>query len=122
MDKQVLIVDDSAPMRHVLRQIIDASPGLHVCGEAFVGVDGVEKGRQLKPDVIVLDLEMPRMNGLETAGVLQQHIPNTPMILFTLHKDALSSRNARDVGFAAVVSKSDEIGNLVEEIQRLSSS
>jgi DNA-binding NarL/FixJ family response regulator len=118
MDKRVLIVDDSAPMRHVLRGMIDASPGLHVCGEAFDGIDGVEKGRDLQPDVIILDLAMPRMNGFDAAGALHKLIPNTPIILFTLHKDVLSSRQVRDAGFASVVSKQGEISSLVNEIHR----
>jgi DNA-binding NarL/FixJ family response regulator len=119
MDKQVLIVEDSAPMRYVLRKIIDASPGLHVCGEACDGVDGVEKGGDLRPDIIVLDLAMPRMNGLDAARALHKAIPNTPIILFTLHQDVLSSRQISDAGLASVVSKQDNIATLVSEIQRV---
>src|ERR1700675_1038505 len=105
MRKRVLIVDDSAPVRRLVRAFLETRPGLEVCGEAIDGVDGVEKGRELRPDLIVLDLAMPRMNGLQAAAALQRIVPDAPIILFTFHKDAISLRQARDAGVTSVLSK-----------------
>src|SRR5581483_9982125 len=112
MDKRILIVDDSAPMRKAIRGIIDSKPGLQVCGEARDGVEGVEKGQELKPDVILLDFAMPGMNGLQAAGKLRKYIPSTPVILVTCNKECISASLARDAGVACVVSKSDVVDDL----------
>jgi len=119
MSKRILLVDDSASVRRLVKEFIENRPGLEVCGEAIDGVDGIEKARELKPDLIVLDLVMPRMNGLEAAAALQTIVPNSPIILFTFHKDAISSRLARNVGITSVLAKTDLLHTLADEVQRL---
>jgi two-component system response regulator NreC len=119
MDKRILIVDDCAPIRGLLRAVIEARPGLEVCGEAADGAEGVDKGKDLRPDLIVLDLSMPHMNGLQAAAGLHQILPDAPIISFTLHKNAVSSRQARDAGIASIVSKTEQLGTLVAEVCRL---
>jgi DNA-binding NarL/FixJ family response regulator len=119
MNKRILIVDDSAPIRRLVRSFIETRPGLEVCGEAVDGIDGVEKGRELRPDLIVLDLLMPRMNGLEAAASLQRILPEAPIILFTFHKDAISLSQARDAGVTSIMSKTDLLSTLADEVQRL---
>jgi DNA-binding NarL/FixJ family response regulator len=119
MKKRILIVDDSAPIRRLVRAFIETRPGLEVCGEAVDGVDCVQKSQDLKPDLIVLDFMMPRMNGLEAAAALQQIVPGSPIILFTFHKDAIPSCQARDAGVASVLSKTDPLTTLADEVQRL---
>jgi DNA-binding NarL/FixJ family response regulator len=113
MDKRILIVDDCAPIRGLLRAVIEARPGLEVCGEAADGAEGVDKGKDLRPDLIVLDLSMPRMNGLQAAAALRQILADAPIILFTLHSQA------RDAGVTSVVSKTEQLGTLVAEVCRL---
>jgi CheY-like chemotaxis protein len=89
MPKRILLVDDNPLTRELVRLFIEARPGFEVCGEAADGVEGVEKGGELKPDLIVLDFSMPRANGLETAVILREVVPNTPIILLTIYKDAI---------------------------------
>jgi DNA-binding NarL/FixJ family response regulator len=119
MRKQILVVDDSAPVRGLIRSFLESKSGIEVCGEAADGVEGVEKALELKPDLIVLDLSMPRMNGLETAAALQKTMPKVPIVLFTLHKDVVSSHQARNAGIASVISKTDQMASLYEEVRRL---
>ena len=122
MEKSVLIVDDSAPIRRSLRAFVESRPGFKICGEAIDGLEALEKARELKPDLIVLDFSMPRMNGLEAAAVLHFILPSAPIILFTLHKDEVSSRQARDAGISAILSKTEQLSLLFKEMQRLANS
>jgi DNA-binding NarL/FixJ family response regulator len=116
--KKILIVDDNDSIRRVLRQQLDGKEGLTVCGEAVDGVDAIGKAKTLKPDLILLDLLMPRLNGAEAASVLKQHMPETPIILLTLHGESFQNLAAA-VGVDLVVAKSDGIRNLVEHVNRL---
>jgi len=119
MDKRVLIDDDHAPIRGLIREFIELRPGIKVCGEASDGFEGIEKGLELKPDAIILDFSMPRMNGLQAALMLHEMSPNTPLILFTMYNDAVMNRLARNVGIASVISKTDQLARLADEVQRL---
>jgi NarL family two-component system response regulator LiaR len=119
MHKRILIVDDNARISGLIRSYIERRPDLEVCGEATDGPEGIEKGSELKPDAIVLDFSMPRMNGLETATVLHQIVPRAPIILYTVFKDVISSGLAHDAGVALVLSKSDQLATLADEVQRL---
>jgi len=119
MTKRILVVDDSAPTRGLVRAFLESRPGIEVCGEAADGMEGVEKGIELQPDLIVLDFSMPRVNGLHAAVILHEVMPNAPIILFTFYKDAIPIRMARAAGVSSVVSKSDQLTILADEVQRL---
>jgi CheY-like chemotaxis protein len=119
MPKRILVVDDNAPIRGLVREVIEARPGFEICGEATDGVEGIEKGRELKPDLIVLDFLMPRMNGLQAALMLQYFVPNTPIILFTFYKDEIPRDLARAAGVTSILAKTDQLTMLADEVQRL---
>jgi CheY-like chemotaxis protein len=119
MTKRILVVDDNAPIRGLVREFIESRPGFEICGEATDGVEGIEKSRELKPDLIILDFLMPRMNGLQAAVLLQHFVPNTPIILFTYYKDVIPRDLAHDAGVASVLSKTDQLATLADEVQRL---
>jgi NarL family two-component system response regulator LiaR len=119
VSKRILIVDDNALIRDLIRLFIERGPDLEVCGEASDGVDGIEKGGELKPDLIVLDFSMPRANGLEAAARLREVVPNTPVILLTIYKDAIPIPMALAAGVASVLSKTDQLPVLADEIKRL---
>lgn len=119
MAKRILVVDDNAPIRGLVREFIEARPGFEICGEAADGIEGVLKGRELKPDLIVLDFLMPRINGLQTALILHEIAPNTPIILLTFYKDAISSDLAQAVGVSLILSKTDQLATLADEVERL---
>ena len=119
MQKRILVVDDSASTRRLVRAFIESRPGLEVCGEAADGVEGIQKCRELKPDLIVLDFSMPRLNGLEAAKVLHEIIPKTPIVLFTYYKGIIPGQLAQEIGVTSIVSKGDQLTALADEVQRL---
>jgi DNA-binding NarL/FixJ family response regulator len=119
MSKRILVVDDNAPIRGLVRRFVESRPGLEVCGEATDGLEGIQKVRELNPDLIVLDFLMPGMNGLQAAVLLHQIVPKAPIILFTFYKDAISSDLAQAAGVASILSKTDQLATLADEVQRL---
>jgi DNA-binding NarL/FixJ family response regulator len=119
MSHGILIVDDSAQIRNMVRLWLETDDKFEVCGEAADGVEGIEKALALKPDLIVLDLLMPRMNGLQAATALQSTMPEVPIILFTLFPDSELASQARNAGVASVLSKMTEMSALCDEVERL---
>jgi len=119
MHKRILIIDDSDSTRGLVREFLESRSAFEVCGEAADGLEGVEKGLELKPDLIVLDYSLPRINGLQVAMILREVVPKTPIILFTVFKDAIPIQVAHAAGVASVVSKSDQLTVLADEVQEL---
>jgi len=103
----VLIVDDSALMRHSLRSCLEQDPEWQVCGEAEDGKIAVEKVKELHPDLVILDLQMPEMDGLAAARQITVVAPKTAMVMFTMHSDRQLLKAARAAGIKDVVSKSE---------------
>ncbi len=118
MPKYVLIVDDSAVVRKRLRELLEEQSGWEVCGEAANGREGIEKAQQLKPDVIVLDLSMPVMNGLEAAQELTRLLPSVPLVMCTSFETTQLKRRALSAGVRTIVSKSESFEGLVSSIQQ----
>lgn len=105
--KQILLVDDSDAIRAATRHFLERQPGFAVCGEAVDGLDAVEKAQELHPDLIILDLAMPRMNGLEAARELRAMMHDVPIILFTWYAEAVPVEDAAAAGVNVVISKTD---------------
>jgi DNA-binding NarL/FixJ family response regulator len=118
MTKCILLVDDNAVIRHMLRTAFEERSDWEV-GEAQNGRDAIDKAQESKPDLIVLDLSMPVMNGLEAAPLLRQMLPAVPIILFTLHDNETLEREALSVGISAVVSKAASMKTLVDQAKNL---
>ena len=118
MQKRILVVDDSPEMLRLVRLFVNSDPDFQVCGEAFDGLDAVEKAIELNPDLIILDFQMPRLNGIEAAHVLRKRLPNVPIILFTLH-DKLFESSVADSSIQAVVSKADGLRLLSGKLHSL---
>ncbi len=117
MPRTVLIADDSAAMRLSVRLLLEGRHAELVVREAVDGLDAIEKAKKSRPDLILLDLAMPRLNGAEAATVLKNAMPETPVILFTitdLTADSLCS--AIGVDF---ISKADGIPKLLERVDAL---
>ncbi len=119
MSKHILIVDDSETCRKVTRLFLESQLGLEVCGEAVDGVDAIEKAKALQPDLVVLDLAMPRMNGVEAVSELRAMMPRVPIVLFTMYDDAVGRALAVTAGASRVVSKPDGGWKLVECVRNL---
>src|SRR5215831_8323797 len=102
MVKTVLIVDDNAMMRRSLCDLFRQQADFAICGEAENGLEAIEKAQHGKPDLIVLDLAMPGMSGLDVARVITGMLPEIPIILFTLYSDSVVQEQARSAGIATV--------------------
>src|ERR1700732_1276316 len=102
-----LIVDDSELVRRSLRTVLQANPEWEICGEAADGLSAVEMFKELQPDVVILDFQMPGMNGIEAARRMSQIPPAIPIVLFTQHASPDLERHAREVGIRTVVSKTE---------------
>ena len=118
MAKCILIADDNDIVRTIIRFFLETE-GFEVCGEAADGIDVIEKASQLKPDLIVLDVAMPRMNGVEAASVLKGMMPDLPIVWFTMYKELVGHSLTAAVGVDAVISKPDGVAGLVECVQGL---
>jgi two-component system nitrate/nitrite response regulator NarL len=117
--KTILIVDDSSAVRHSLRRAIQQRPAFRVCGEAENGREGVEMAVQLRPDLILLDLSMPVMNGLQAAGELQRLLPDVPILMITSFYNSVMERAAIAQGVTAVKSKADSLESLFKKMHEL---
>jgi DNA-binding NarL/FixJ family response regulator len=117
--KRVLLVDDNAVVRSFVRELFELQHDFEISGEAENGRDAVEKAEKLKPDLIILDLIMPVMTGLDAAPLLRQLLPDTRIILFTQQEGSEVERLARAAGINAVVSKSQAASELVLKAQAL---
>jgi DNA-binding NarL/FixJ family response regulator len=102
--KYILLVDDSELIRLATRHFLESQTGFKVCGEAVDGIDALEKASHLNPDLIILDIAIRRMNGLQTARELRARMQKMPIILFTWYADAVQPE---DAGITAVISKSN---------------
>ena len=114
--RKILIADDSDNTRIYIRNAL-VSHGWTVCGEATDGLQAVQLASQLKPDLVILDLTMPVMTGLEAAKEILQAAPELPIVLFTLHKAPQVREAAARVGVLKVVSKEDGLAALFAAIE-----
>jgi CheY-like chemotaxis protein len=112
---RILIVDDSETTRRILRAIV-LSRDWTVCGEAETGRSGITKFQELKPDLVLIDLAMPDINGIEAAKRMSTLDPSVPLILFTVLDLQGLERAARDAGICAIVSKA-QAWNLIKTIE-----
>jgi two-component system chemotaxis response regulator CheY len=116
--KTVLVVDDHAMIREMLAAAF-LSDGFKKCGEAENGKEAIEVAKQIKPDVITLDLSMPVMNGFDAASELRKTLPNTPIILFTLYGDSLSKTDGSKAGVSLVLPKTVPLPTLIDKAHEL---
>jgi len=119
MPRKILVVDDHPKIRRVLRGFVHLQEDCEVCGEAVDGLDAIDKAMSLKPDLIILDFKMPRLNGLEAARVLSAALPSVPIVLFTMHKEMLRNVDIREVGIRAIASKTDGLAPLGQQMREL---
>jgi DNA-binding NarL/FixJ family response regulator len=106
---RILIVDDSAAVRVCVRHCIEANTAWDVCGEAENGSVAIAKVTQLNPDVVILDFQMPVMDGLEAARQITQIAPRAALLMLTLHKSEPLVAAAKAAGIKEVLSKSDNV-------------
>ncbi|SRR5579871_1526578 len=119
MPKRVLIADDSETMRTVLKDFIAEQPGMEVCALTANGIDAIDAAMALQPDLLILDVQMPGLNGVEVASVLRKNLPSAKTVLFTIYGNIFSPTLAAAVGVNAVLAKSDGLPALAKTVQSL---
>jgi DNA-binding NarL/FixJ family response regulator len=90
-----------------------------VCGEAANGVEAIERARELQPDLILLDLAMPRLNGAEVAGILKKEMPRVKIVLLTMYADRFREKLASTIGVHVVLAKPEGLSMLSEHLKAL---
>src|SRR5205823_5203226 len=117
---RILIADDHEIVRRGVRSLLKSRSDWSVCGEAVDGVDAVRKAKELKPDVIVLDISMPQLNGLDAARQIRKEVPQSEILILSQHGAAEMERTALSAGARAYVSKTDVSRDLLAAVEALS--
>jgi DNA-binding NarL/FixJ family response regulator len=116
---KIFIADDSEVVRKIVRSLLSEVEGWTVCGEAENGQQAVWLVQELKPDLIVLDLAMPLLDGLHACTEILKFAPLVPIVLYTLHKTPEIELEAKKAGAKAIVSKSEDPKLLVDTLKKL---
>ena len=114
---KILIVDDEAILRYVLRDFLRSKPGLDVVGEAVNGQDAMIRARELRPDVVLMDVDMPRLNGIDATSQLKHEMPELKVIIVTANELPERRQAAEASGADGFVGKSCVIEELIPSIR-----
>jgi DNA-binding NarL/FixJ family response regulator len=120
MTIRILLVDDHPIVRQGLKTLLEGHSGWEVIGEASDGAEAVEKAKDLGPDVMVLDVTMPRMNGLEACRVLRKECPRLEILFVTQHDSPQMMREALEAGARGYVVKSNAARDLLAAVDAVS--
>jgi PAS domain S-box-containing protein len=118
---RILVADDHEVIRRGVCSLLAAGRGVEICGEAVDGQDAVEKAHQLHPDLVIMDVSMPNLNGLEATRVIRRNLPDTQILILTQHDSQEMMRQALNAGARGFVVKSSvahDLLNAVEAAQR----
>jgi DNA-binding NarL/FixJ family response regulator len=116
---RILIADDHEIVRRGLRSIVTGHPELEVAGEALTGREAVELARQLKPDIVIMDIGMPELNGLEATRQILKEFPSIEVLILTMHESEQLIREVLDTGARGYVLKSDAGRDLLAALDAL---
>jgi len=116
---RVLIADDNKIVRRMLRLVLARMPDVSICGEATDGRETIEAARKLRPDVMILDVRMPQLSGIEAASVVKKDLPKTKTLLFTMYSEFVGSKLASASGIDIVLPKVEGAAALVGAIEQI---
>jgi DNA-binding NarL/FixJ family response regulator len=116
---RILVADDHAVVRRGLRVLLESQAGLEVCCEAATGVETLDYVKKEKPDLVILDLTMPEMNGLEVARAIRQESPKTDILVLSMHFSEEIAREVLRSGALGYVLKSDADAELLAAVARV---
>jgi two-component system, NarL family, response regulator NreC len=113
----VLIADDHAIVREGLTKLLNTQEDIEIIGEAYDGLDAIEKVKQLRPDVLVLDISMPRMNGINAVRLIREEAPGTQIVILSMHDKESYAKQVLNAGAQAYVLKGAHSSELLEAIR-----
>ena len=119
---RILIADDHEIFRRGLRSLLESHSHWQVCGEAANGREAIDRVRELRPDVVVLDVTMPEVNGLEAAKEIRKQMPESKVVILSQHEPAVMKQSALAAGAGAYVTKSEVSRELMIAIESITSS
>jgi DNA-binding NarL/FixJ family response regulator len=120
MSVRILVVDDHPIVRHGLRTLLGGRPEWEIIDEAEDGIEAVEKADRLKPDVVVLDVSMPGMDGLEACRRIRKSVPKSEVLIVTQHDSPQMMREALSAGARGYIVKSDAARDLLAALEAVS--
>jgi two-component system, chemotaxis family, chemotaxis protein CheY len=119
LPNSIFIVDDNSDIRAGIRRQLELS-GFEVCGEAGGGIDALDRLSRVRPDLIILDMSMPRMNGVDAARELKHICPNVPVILYTAFADVFCRKQVLPEGVSYVVAKGENLlDRVIQSLQKV---
>jgi DNA-binding NarL/FixJ family response regulator len=116
---RILIVDDHAVVRRGVRSLLESQPGWEVSGEATTGREAVDMAKRLQPDVIVMDLSLPELNGLDATRQILKESPHSEILVLTMHHSEELARDVLQAGARGYVLKSDADQSLIAAVESL---
>jgi DNA-binding NarL/FixJ family response regulator len=116
---RIVIVDDHAVVRRGVRALLESQPGWEVAGEAVTGREAVDLAKRLYPDIVVMDLSLPELNGLDAARQILKDSPRTEVLVLTMHHSEELVRNVLQAGARGYVLKSDADESLIAAVESL---
>ena len=115
---RILVVDDNPAVRHYLRAILEQQTSWQVCDEARTGGEALQRVKKAPPDLILLDFQMPDLNGLDVAQQISELFPRIPILMVTIHLSSQLAEAAKRVGVRGACAKSD-VGSIVQAVDAL---
>jgi DNA-binding NarL/FixJ family response regulator len=119
---RILVVDDQPNVRRAVRNLLASRPDWEICGEAANGWEAIEQTQQLHPDVIIMDMTMPGLNGLDATRQIHDRFPGSQVLILTFHDFAGLAQLAREAGAQGCVLKGHASEFLVQAVERVSGS
>lgn len=116
---RILVADDHDVVRHGLRSILESQRGWEVCGEASNGVEAVERAKKLKPDVVILDITMPKLDGVEATRQIREAVPQAQVLVLSMHEPDELLHDVLDAGARGYIQKTEASRELVAAVTAL---
>ena len=120
-EKHILLVDDHAIVTDGIRALIGSEPGIHIVGEARNGLEALDMLRILKIELVIMDIDMPELNGIETAKIIRKEMPHVKIIMLTMHDEKAVIRQMQEIGADGYLLKNSPKAELMKAIEMVSS-
>lgn len=105
---RILVADDHESIRRGMRALLETQDGWKVCGEAENGQEAVEKAKALRPDIVIMDISMPVLSGFGAARLIKEHLPEVPILAYSMYRSEAFQEEARRIGLGGYVAKSED--------------